>query len=277
MPTSKPSMLALEALALATVCTLLPGLALAPSVLEPDPGWIAVVVLAARYGSIGLLAGALASVGLAALAALATAGNPANTVASLASAGNLISCGACLLVSWIGAGHCRRVRELSDQRDALTDRVAAGDATTAALLEVVEALRLRAERTDCSLSFWRDVAMRLDGDDAVAAAEAAAELVLVRSGAAAVSVEISDGRVRRRLAARFARELADRPDTAPLALPIMVADHEVGVLTLFGVPLSARSPALLHDLELVAAWCGPAVVLAARRERVLQPIARDAS
>src|SRR5258705_8558741 len=53
----------IDAFALAFALAFLPELfaARAGAVLEPHPGWIAVLVLAARYGSGGLFAGLIAS------------------------------------------------------------------------------------------------------------------------------------------------------------------------------------------------------------------------
>src|SRR5258705_11661317 len=52
----------LDACVLAVVLAFLPELAAsrAGAVLDPHPGWIAVLVLAARYGSAGLLSGLIA-------------------------------------------------------------------------------------------------------------------------------------------------------------------------------------------------------------------------
>ena len=56
---------ALEVLGLGVLFALLPQLAEARSgvTLEPHPGWIAVLVLAARYGSGGLFAGLVTAAG----------------------------------------------------------------------------------------------------------------------------------------------------------------------------------------------------------------------
>src|SRR3989442_15477302 len=60
-----PSRRVLDALGLAVVLALLPEVvgARAGVVLEPHPGWIAVLVLAARYGSGGFFTGLIAAAG----------------------------------------------------------------------------------------------------------------------------------------------------------------------------------------------------------------------
>src|SRR3989442_15433700 len=74
---------ALDVFGLAVALAFLPELAAARAgvVLEPHPGWIAVLVLAARYGSGGLFAGLIASTGAVGIGS-AGAGPRAGTAVS---------------------------------------------------------------------------------------------------------------------------------------------------------------------------------------------------
>src|SRR5258705_10871681 len=93
---------ALDVWGLAFALAFLPELAAARAgvALEPNPGWIAALVLAARYGSAGLVAGLTAAAGAVVIgSAVAGAGLP--SWGRLDSGPNLIAFGACLVVSWI--------------------------------------------------------------------------------------------------------------------------------------------------------------------------------
>src|SRR5258705_4096249 len=83
----------LDACVLAVVLEFLPELAAsrAGAVLDPHPGWIAVLVLAARYGSAGLLSGLIAAaVAIGLGTAVAGAGHMASW-SHLDSAPNLVA------------------------------------------------------------------------------------------------------------------------------------------------------------------------------------------
>src|SRR5438093_9947156 len=96
---------ALEALSLAIAFAFLPEL---PWVnrgvaLEPHPGWLAVLVLSARYGSGGFFAG-LSSCALAVWGASRIAGTALpNAWDRLDSDLNLMALGASLIVAWIAS------------------------------------------------------------------------------------------------------------------------------------------------------------------------------
>ena len=129
------------------------------------------------------------------------------------------------------------------------------------------ALRTRVDRATTSLSFLRDVAARLDGTDPVAAAEAAADLALVRTGASVVAVKAGMGELQRFVAVRDPRG----PDSMgaaglhnpELSVPIRAGNDRVGVLALWGVSPSALDEAAVHDLDVIASWCGRVLLTAA--------------
>jgi len=261
-----------DAFGLAVVFGLLPELARARGVvLEPHPGWIAVLILAARDGSGGFFAGLIATAAaVAAGAAIAIVGTGlAASWSSFDSAPNLVAFGACLMVSWVASWHLRRHTEVGERLRAISDRAAEAAATIAALRDVVATLRARVDRTSTSLSFVRDVAARLEGSDPVAAAEGAADLALARTGACAVEVIVGRGGFQRLLAVRDAREpgvltpLALRD--ADVKVPIRNGNHRVGVIALWGVPPRGLDDATAHDLGVIASWCVPALAVAAWR------------
>lgn len=261
---------ALEAIGFAVACGLLPELARTRlgGVLEPHPGWIAVAVLAARDGAGGLLAGLVATAFAVGIGS-AVAGNGLAAVYVLDSGPNLIAFGSCLLVSWAASWHLRRQADLTERLRTLSDRATEAKTTIEALSEAVAMLRRRVDRTSTSLSFVREVAGHLMGGDPVAAAEAAADLALARTGASAAAIRVGVGRSRHLLAVRDAR---GSRGLAPLALygadrsePIRNGSVEIGDLTLWGIPGPAVDEAMEHDLEVVASWCAPALSAAAWR------------
>jgi hypothetical protein len=256
---------ALEVLGLGVLFALLPQLAEARSgvTLEPHPGWIAVLVLAARYGSGGLFAGLVTAAG-AILGATAIAGTGLSSVwRGLDSTPSLIAFGGCLIVSWIASWHLRREAELSRQLDTLRDRSREARAEFQTLSDAVATLRARVDRTSTSLSFLRDVARRLEGRDPVAAAEAAADLALARAGASAATIRVGPGGFQRLLAVRDARgpHLLGSLDArhADLSVPLRDGGDCIGILALWGVSRSDCDEATTHDLGVIASWCARAL------------------
>src|SRR5881396_3686795 len=123
---SRRAMRALEALSLAIAFAFLPELPWVSHglVLEPHPGWLAVLVLSARYGSGGFFAG-LTSCALAVCAALSIAGTGLpDAWGRLDSDLNLMALGACLIVAWIASCHSRRQTDLGERLRVLSDRAA---------------------------------------------------------------------------------------------------------------------------------------------------------
>lgn len=262
---------ALDAFGLAVVFGFLPELirSRAGVVLEPHPGWIAVLVLAARDGSGGFFAGLIAAAAAVAAGCVVAGTGLTASWSGLDSAPNLVAFCACLMVSWVASWHLRRHTGLGERLRALSDRAAEAEATIVALRDVVATLRARVDRTSTSLSFIRDVAARLEGSDPVAAAEAAADLALARTGACAAEVKVGRGGFQRLLAVRDAREpgvltpLALRD--ADVKVPIRNGNHRVGVIALWGIPRPGLDDATAHDLEIIASWCVPAFAVAAWR------------
>jgi len=261
---------ALDVWGLAFALAFLPELAAARAgvALEPHPGWIAALVLAARYGSVGLIAGlAAAAVAMGIGSAVAGAGF-LPPWSSLDTGPNLIAFGVCLVVSWIASWHLRCQTDLHERERGLSDRCAAAEATVETLRDVVATLRSRVDRTAASVSFLRDVVARLEGTDPVAAAEGAADLALARTGACAAAVQVGEGGFQRLLAVRDARGPASNVPLAlrdaDLIVPIRDENRRIGAIALWGIPRVGLDRATAYDLAVVASWCEPAITVAAR-------------
>jgi hypothetical protein len=264
---------ALDALGLAVALAFLPELvgARAGAVLEPHPGWIAVLILAARYGSSGLFVGLIAAGGAIGVGSAVAGTGPVASWSRLDSGPNLIAFGACLAVSWVASWHLRRQSDLRERLSTVSDHAAEAEAKIETLRDVVATLRARVDRTSTSLSFLREVAEGLDGTDPIAAAEGAADLALARTEASAAAVRVGRDGFHRLLAVRDARgadaqtPLAIRD--ADLAVPIWNGSDRVGLIALWGIPRVRPDDATTHDLEVIASWCAPALAIAAGRPR----------
>jgi hypothetical protein len=271
---------ALDAFGLAAALAFLPEWwgARAGVVLEPHPGWIAVLVLAARQGSGGLFTGLIASATAVGIGSVVAGSGLATLWSRLDSGPNLIAFGACLAISWIGSRHLRRRADLCERLRAVSDRAAEAEASIVTLRDLVTGLRARVDHTATSLSFLRSVAARLEGTDPVGAAEAAAELALGRTGACAAVVEVGVGGFHRLLAVRDARgprTLAPLAVTgADLTVPIRNGNDRTGVIALWGIRRSELDDATEHDLAVIASWCAPALAVAARLPKEVAGFAR---
>jgi hypothetical protein len=176
----------------------------------------------------------------------------------------------------------------------------------AELREAAVALRARADRLETSLTFLRDVATRLEGDDATAAAQGGLELAMGRIGARAGVVQIScreglktiassgawspdiaapdlfsDRTATAVLRNRRAVRAIDINDVGPndsdLVAPIFDSRGAiVGLMALRGVPQGGASVAALHDLSLVAGWCAKSLIASQKAKEVLQGTATGA-
>jgi len=264
-------MLVFETVGLAAALAFLPEVAAARAgaVLEPHPGWIAVLLLAARYGSGGFFTGLVACAVAVGIASTVAGTGLMTRWSRLDSGPNLIAFAACLAVSWIASWHLRRQADLDERYRALSDRNSEGQATIETLRDAVATLRARVDRSLTSLSFLRDVATRLEGPDPTAAAEGAVDLALARTGASAAAVKVGVGTFQRLLAVRDARgPRALTPlalQSADLTVPIRSGNDRVGVIALWGIPPSALDKPAATDLEIIASWCARALTDSARR------------
>jgi uncharacterized coiled-coil protein SlyX len=274
---------ALDAFGLAVVLGFLPELvgAHAGLVFQPHPGWIAVLVLAALYGSGGLFTGLIAAAGAVGIGSVVAGTGLTSLWGGLQSGPNLIAFGACLAVSCVASWHLRRQLNLSELVSTLSNRTTEAEATIETLRDVVATLRTRVDRTSTSLSFLHDVAARLEGTDPVAAAEGAVDLVLARTGACAAAVHAGIGGFQRPLAVRDARgPKALAPlvlGDADLTAPVHNGNDRVGAIVLWGIAPGGLDDATAHDLAVIASWCGPVIASAAWRPEEAAARAREAS
>lgn len=272
-------------LSLAVAGLLAPG-DLGLSTLYPHPIWLAVLVVSARYGSRGLSVCLPLSWAALILACLAVRISPAEVLARTASGSDLGALIGVVLVAAVASIHERRHEVTQSTLDTLKVRCAADRAAVKELREAAVVLRTRADRLETSLTFLREIATRLEGNDAMAAAHAALELAVARTGARAgtAQVVLRDGSCKAVAAvgtwapdapvADLSRDQTvltalrnGRPTRAfdlsevsaadsDLAAPILDARGQVaGVLALRGVRHGGANAVALHDLALVAAWC----------------------
>ncbi|HXU04842.1 MAG TPA: hypothetical protein VN903_27965 [Polyangia bacterium] len=264
-------------LAIAAACGV-PYLGL--QIIDPHPVWLVILVIAARYGTRGLAIVIPIAWGALAVVSPEGAGRVLDTLAMPIELGALAGT---VLVGWIASGNERRERALAGKVAELERRAAADSTTIADLRRAALALRARTDRLDLSLTFLRNIARRLHGSDAEAAAQAAIELITARIGARAAAIELSaDGQLqplaeigiwnreasdRTALAALTsgqptrAIELAEGgPTDSDIAAPLTDGEGNVrGVVAARGVPGGGSSMAALRDLAVIADWAAPAL------------------
>lgn len=257
--------------------------------LHPHPAWAAVILLAARYCGRGfafsmvLVWGALTGTALLLGLGIGPIG------AMSRSAPDLVALIVAVVVSWVASSHERHIRDLAAGVSKLQRQKAEAGAVVKALKGAALALRARVDRVDHSVTFLRDVATRLSSGDPVVASQAALELALARTGARAGVVQLANGRRLRTVAAAGAWTLqqSSPPDVfadmtiqacfdsgrvqravdmegastedSDVAFPIVDGKGPLqGVLALRGVPSDSLEAAPLHDVSLIASWCGKA-------------------
>jgi hypothetical protein len=252
------------------------------------PAWLAVIVLAARYGPRGLFPALGLTWGFLAVLSLALGGSLEGLAVRARSTSDLLALVASVLVTWVAMLHesrmARTIRRLADS----TEAHAQAEKTMRALHDSLSYLRARHDRIDASLSLWRDLAARLERGDSMEAAKAVLELCAIRAGASAGVVQLRDGHrlstlawrghwsptsarpsdisgdvtVRQAIVSRQvtpASQGATESDS-DVAVPVLdTSGVVVGVIALRGVsPGSLRAPDM-HDLVVIAQWLAPAL------------------
>jgi len=286
-------MVALEAVAGAALVVVAVSLASPDDVwmtgLGLHPGWLPVILLAARYGPRGLFwsLGAIAAVLIG--VDLVHDGDLAGLATRSHSASDLLALLAATLVAWVAMMHEGRMSRALDRLKLATEQQAEAEATEQALHDNLGYLRGRLDRLELSLSVWRDIAGRIERGDIAEAADAALELCTIRTGATAGRVQFRDGesltmvagrgawvmpavRFREKTgdatvqAALFARQVtvagADAGEAdSQVAAPILDEESGVviGMIALRGLPEGGLRAADLHDLWLVAQWLAPSL------------------
>ena len=258
--------------------------------LHPHPVWLVVLALAALYGARGLVIAVPVAWGSLALLSMAWHATPSLAFAVLAMPAELGALAAAVIVSWIASVHERKARALEEKMVEVSARASRDAAALDELRRAALALRARNDRLDLSLTFLRDVALRIDSGDLSSASEAALSLVVARLGARAAAVELLAGQDRRlspiaAVGAWNTSSASERtdvtsaealrsgqpvraidlqgagPEDSDLAAPIVIDGEITGVLSVRGVPRVGA--AALRDLTVVAEW----LALAAGRKQ----------
>lgn len=260
--------------------------------LPVHPAWLLTLVLAARYGASGLLSVVGVVIGVSAANLLAGCA-PFAMADRLQRPGDLAALSTAALLAWIGDLHKAREQRLERNMHEADERTARAMADAGELAEAALALRDRQDHAQTSLSFLVDIAARLDSADPTAAAQAALELALARTGARAGLVQVIDGPRLRTLATRgpwsaehveppvLFRDLVVsaaierektvaahevdgvRPADSDLAAPLVGDDGRVrGVLALRGLPYPALLGPGREDATAIARWLSRALLAA---------------
>lgn len=251
------------------------------------PGWLVVLALAARYGTPGLCAATVFAAAATALAALCT--GPGLAALAEPAGSDLGAAIAGVMVAWIADSQLWRTGVMASQVAALAERARDAEESVARLTEAALVLRAQVDRTEHSLAFLHDIAVRMEGTPRDSA-EAALDLALARTGARAGVVQIASDDRCRTLASRGAWNLDElmpppgqrdrtacaalkrrravhagevagvRASDSDIAAPILSRDgHALGIIALRGVPLSTLCAASLSDLNIVVSWLAHAL------------------
>lgn len=253
------------------------------------PGWLAIIVLAARYGPRGLFWSLAMVFGILIGVDLIGGGDLGGLQARLEGASDLFALFTATLVAWIGMSHEGRMTRMKVKLDHAVEVQQQGEATEHALHDNLGYLRGRLDRLELSLSVWRDLAGRIERGDLAEAADAALELCTIRSGASAGRVQLRDGdnlstvigrggwpviparfrdkgiivdkTVQTALVAKEVTVAAEPGETdSEVASPIVDESGVVlGMICLRGLPPGGLRSADLHDLTIVSQWLAPAL------------------
>lgn len=258
------------------------------SSLPVHPAWIVAMILAARYGSLGLYGIPAVITGVQAAVFMTGSSNFA-MLDRLQRPGDLVALMAVGLVGVIGALHETRVASLARKLRSAEKRASDAEVAVDDLCDASIALRDRCDRSQTSLAFLSDIAIRMDSPDSASAGDAALTLAMARTGARGGFVQLIDGSRLKTLCSRgmwSAERLAppavfrdavahaaldrNRPvaaheiasasvDDSDLAAPLLDSSGMVvGVLALRGISYPALSPAAREDLAAVARWAARA-------------------
>lgn len=264
------------------------------------PAWLAIIVLAARYGPAGLFSAFAAVVVPIAAIAMIRSGGTDVVVARFAARPDLIPLIAATAVAWIAMSHHGRLARLKGRYgESQLEQERLGHWADA-LEASVGYLRSRCDRIDASVQLWRRTAQRIERGDLAQAADAALELCMIRTGATAGSVERFD-RGSRTVVCRRGRWQATDAVTRGLlgdetigaaiqqgvtrlaadvcrsshadsdvAVPVIdqIEGTVLGAVALRGADPARLRPAELRDLETIAEWLSPALAREARGPRL---------
>jgi hypothetical protein len=263
------------------------------------PAWLAITVLAARYGGAGLYVGMIIVWGPLILATLAIDGSLEALSLRAYGFSSLLAVGTAVAVAWVAMSHERRHATVSAKLARALEERDRTDESVDAMQASLTALRTRCDRIDSSVSFWRSIARCLERGDPGEAARAALELCSIRCGASAGLVQRwreadshgfdSQGaavvaqrghhvarptdlsRDRTALAACEAgvpMTASDVPEAteydSDVAIPVLddLDGSVLGVIGLRGIDPSTLQAASMRDLTLIADWLSPSLAVA---------------
>lgn len=264
------------------------------------PAWLAVLVLAARYGVRGLLCSMIAICVAFVAVDVVLGGSLAGLAVRTTRTTDMLALGGGIGVAWIAMSRERRMAVLQDQLTAERDGRRQTDETVDALYESLRYMRDRLDRIDVSISMWRDVAARLERGDPLVAARAAVELCAVRAGATAGVIQrwdhperevivwygqwtpesprprdlTADATIRAAMGAHAPIRITEAPCAgemdADVAVPIIDEDDDsmLGVIALRGIVPERLRAADLRDLAMIAAWLAPNLARFSKKPRL---------
>jgi hypothetical protein len=268
--------------------------------LTVHPAWVVALVLAARYGARGLYAVPAVVAGVV-FAEWVAGRTELAMLIQLSELNVLAVLGTIVVLASVGEAHQARGVHLDGRLRFAERRAVDAEVAVAALSEAAIALRDRSDRSQTSLAFLSDIALRMDDADPNVAAQAVLDIAIARTGARGGFVQVFDSGRLRTLAARgpwSANQLLpptvfrDRVALAALDHQALVAAHEVGtvsaedsdlaapllsnqgsvvgVLAVRGIAYPALTAAAREDLAAVARWAGRSF---ARPRRGAGPVA----
>lgn len=157
------------------------------------PAWLAVLALSAFYGLRGLAIAAPIAWAVVGSVAIVVGAPASSLAARLGTGSDALPLLVCMVVAGAAMVHRNRHRELAERLARAEKTASSAAGRSGDLNNLAVRLQARQDRIDCSISYWRDLASRLEGDDPIAAAQAALELCMARTGARAGLVRRSVG------------------------------------------------------------------------------------
>lgn len=273
--------------------------ALLVAVISPDdvwlrsvglhPVWLPIFLLAARYGTRGLLPALALGWGAISLASLVLGQSMTGFGFHLRATGDLLALIAAVLVAWTAMLHESRTARADRRLGEVIELQKQTESTVKALYDNLGHLRARHDRVDIALSLWRDLAARIEGGDPSDASTAVLELCEIRTGATAGIVQVRDGNRLVTVACRgqwsphssrpaditidrtvrtamLQRQVTpacpgSSEDDCDVAVPVLEpgTGAVVGVIALRGVAPTSLRAAELGDLVVLARWLAPAL------------------
>ncbi len=263
------------------------------------PAWLIAAVVVAVHGVRALVAipAVIVGVQLAALLcgapeleALFAGEVELGMIERISEPGEVFALSSLLVLACAGTIQQARRTRLQEQLRTTTTRATTAEDAVEQLTELSVALRERCDRSEVSLSFVADLAIRMDDPDPATAGDAALALAIARTGARGGYVQLLDGERLRCVCSRgtwsathvtppavfrdlvalaaveragtvAAHEVPDAStDDSDLAAPIIgTSGATIGVVALRGIAAMSLTLVIREDLSAVARWAGHAL------------------